>query len=537
MKKIVTAAVSLIIIFVLLSLYLPGGLLKQDQPTETATHQEQVLNLYGIDPYTLDPARISDSLSSSYAVQIFSGLLKFDSGMQPVSDIAEDWDISDDGRTYTFYLRDGVFFHSGRQVKAADFKYSWERACNPQTGSQTAATYLGDIVGVAEVLAGQEAQISGVQVTGDYTLSVTIDEPKSYFLYKLVNTTAFVVNRDNVESGADWWRNPDGSGPFKLKQWDENSLLVLERYDLYNPASSFSGVDTVNYRLWAGIPMNMYEMGEIDAGSVGLAYIDKITDPDGDFYDQLEIFPALSVYYLGFNCRKAPFDDPDIRRAFSLALNKDRLIELSLRNAVSRADGVLPPGMPGFNQELDGYEYDIELAIKLIAGSEYGDVTNLPPITITTGGRGGMIDNTLEAIVYEWQTNLGVEVQVRQLEPEKYLYELMQEKDDMYYWGWSADYPHPQNFLQILFGSGSEYNIGEYSNAAVDMLLQAAGREQDMEKSLDLYRQAEQMIIDDAACIPLWFDETYVLIKAYVSGYSLNPLGYANLSEVSVIIE
>jgi len=537
MKRFITAVVSLILVCILLMLYLPGGLLQKDQPEKTTTPQGQTLNLYGIDPYTLDPAMISDSLSNSYAVQIFSGLVKLDDNLEPLPDIAEEWDISDDGRTYTFYLRQNVFFHSGRQVKAADFKYSWQRACNPQTGSPTAATYLGDIVGVAEVLEGEEVEISGVEVISEYVLRVTIDAPKSHFLYKLASSTAFVLNRENVESGEDWWHNPDGSGPFKLKQWEENNLLVLEKYDFYNVTSSFMGVETVNYHLWAGIQMNLYETGEIDAGGVGLAYIDKITDPDGDFYDELEIFPLLSVYYLGFNCRQPPFDDPDIRRAFSLAVNKDRLIELSFSNAVERVDGILPPGMPGYNAELEGYEYNIELALGLIANSKYEDVSGLPPITITTGGWGNAVDSTLGAIIYEWKVNLGVEVEVRQLEPEKYLYELMQEKDEMYYWGWSADYPHPQNFLEVLFGSGSEYNIGEYSNPEVDALLKAAGSEQDAEKSLELYRQAEQMIIDDAACIPLWADKNYVLVKPYVSGYSLNPLGYASLSQVSVIIK
>ncbi|MFC1846565.1 ABC transporter substrate-binding protein [Chloroflexota bacterium] len=536
MKRLLTAFASLVIICALLALYIPGGFFNRNQSQTTTTPpQGGVLNLYGTDPYTLDPATIGDSLSNSYAIQIFSGLVKLGDSMEPAPDIAEDWDISDDGKTYTFYLKDKVFFHSGKQVKAADFKYSWERACNPQTGSQTAATYLGDIVGVAEMLAGEETEISGVEVAGDYTLRVTIDEPKSYFLYKLANTTAFVVNRDNVESGAGWWHSPDGSGPFKLKQWDEQTLLILERNGLYY--GDIASLDYINYHLWAGVPMNLYETGEIGIAGVGVAYIDKITDPDGDFYDQLEVYPSLSVYYLGFNCQQPPFDDPDIRRAFSLAFNKEKLVSLTLRDAVSRADGILPPGMPGYNEELDGYEYNVELALELIANSEYGDVSNLPPITITTGGQGGAIDSVLEAVIYEWRINLGVEVEVRQLEVETFLYELVQEKDEMYYWGWSADYPHPQNFLQVLFGSGSEYNIGGYGNAEVDAMLQAAGREQDIETSLDLYRQAEQMLIDDAACIPLWFDKNYVLIKAYVSGYSLNPLGYASLNEVSVIIE
>jgi oligopeptide transport system substrate-binding protein len=166
----------------------------------------------------------------------------------------------------------------------------------------------------------------------------------------------------------------------------------------------------------------------------------------------------------------------------------------------------------------------VERALELIAQSEYGDVSNLPKITITTGGWGGNIDSGLQAVINEWRVNLGVEVEVRQLEPEVYLYELKQEKDEMFYWGWSADYPHPQDFLEVLFGSGAEYNIGEYSNTGADSLLQQAAVEMNEEASFELYRQAEQIMIDEAACIPLWGSRSYVLVKPYVSGYELNLL-------------
>jgi oligopeptide transport system substrate-binding protein len=217
-----------------------------------------------------------------------------------------------------------------------------------------------------------------------------------------------------------------------------------------------------------------------------------------------------------------------------MAIDKDKIISLTYKDTVERADGILPFGMPGFNENLIGLEYDVEIALELIAASKYGDVSKLPPITITTGGRGGQISLELEAIINEWRVNLGVEVEVRQLEPEEYLYNLMQEKDEMFIWGWGADYPHPQNFLEVLFASGSEINIGQYSNPELDTLLQMASLEQDSEKSLELYQQAEQMLVSDAACLPLWFGKNYVLVKPYVFGYQLNLLGFAMLNEVSV---
>lgn len=491
-----------------------------------------VLNLYGVDPYTLDPAVSGEMSSHEYIMQIFGGLVRFGGDMAPAPDIAKSWQISSDGMTYTFNLRQDVKFQDGRQLKAADFKYSWERACDPQTGSQTAATYLGDIVGVREVLAGKTKAISGIRVVDDFTLQVTIDAPKSYFLSKLTYPTTFVVDRANVEKGGQWWHTPNGTGPFKLKQWEEGKQLVLERNGLYY--GDLAKVNQVVFYLWGGVPMNMYETGEIDVSDVALNYIEKVTDKAGPFYSDLVITPELSFYYIGFNATKPPFDDANIRRAFSLAVDKGKIASLVFKGMVRWADGILPPGMPGYNDRLSGLGFDIARAKELIAQSKYGGVSKLPPITITTGGWGGPISQDLEAIVYQWRQNLGVEVKVRQLEPPRFFYYTKQEKDEMFFTGWIADYPHPQDFLDILFHTGADNNYGEYTSPAIDNILNKAGVERDYKQSLALYQQAEQKLVDDAACLPLYFGQSYTLVKPYVKGYNPNPLGFVRLNEVSV---
>jgi oligopeptide transport system substrate-binding protein len=267
---------------------------------------------------------------------------------------------------------------------------------------------------------------------------------------------------------------------------------------------------------------------------VGSNYIEKVTDETGPFYMDLSIVPELSFYYIGFNTAKPPFDDVNVRRAFSMAVDKEKLISLVFKGTMQPADGVLPDGMPGYNQALAGLDYDVEGAKELIAESSYGDVSRLPPITITTLGWGGSISRELEAVVHQWRQNLGVEVTVRQLEPERFLYHLSEEADEMFYSGWIADYPHPQDFLDILFHSGTDNNYGRYRNTEFDALLEAAGVETDRETSLGLYQQAEQLMVDDAACIPLAFGRNYILIKPYVKSYELNPMGFAMLNEVSV---
>jgi len=493
---------------------------------------QNVLNLWGTDPVTLDPAISGEMTSHSYIMQIFSGLVRLSDELEVTPDIAERWQESQDGRTYTFYLRHEVKFHNGRDVTAADFKYSWERACNPETGSLTAATYLGDILGAEDMLAGKANGISGIKVLDDYTLEVTIDAPKAYFLCKLTYPTAFVVDRANVESGKEWWHQPDGTGPFKLQEWQSGHLLVLQRNELYyaEPAK----LEQVVFHLLAGMPMAMYEKGEIDVNPVDINYIDMVMDKANPFSQELTTTPELSLYYIGFNTARPPFDDVNVRRAFCYAVDKERINRLILRDMVTNADGILPPGMPGYNEDLKGIDYNVEKARELIAASQYGDASRLPPVTITDSGYGNSISNYLGAIIEEWRENLGVEVSVRQLEPENFLYNLKQESDEMFMLGWVADYPDPHNFLDNLFYTGSENNVFGYSNLELDALLDEAAIEQDSDTRLSMYQQAEQKVVDEAPCLPLSFGMNYILVKPYVKGYKLNPLGVADLSQVYI---
>ncbi len=491
---------------------------------------QDTLNLWDIGPITLDPAISSEMTSHTYVMQIFSGLVRLNDELEVVPDIAQSWQKSQDSKTYTFYLRQGVEFHNGREVKAADFKYSWERVCDPATGSQTAATYLGDIVGAKDMLAGKTREISGVKVINDYTLEVTIDAPKDYFLCKLTYPTAFVVDKANVESEKSWWQKPNGTGPFKLKEWRQGQLLILQRNELYygQPAK----LERVVFHLLAGMPMAMYEQGQIDVTPVSIAYIDQVRDENSPFYQELAVTPELSLYYIGFNTTEPPFDDVNVRRAFCYAVNKERIARLTLRDMVTKAKGILPPGMPGYNQDLKGLDYNVERARELIAASRYKDASNLPPITLTISGYGNNIPDYLGAIIQEWQQNLSVEVSVRQLESEDFMYNLKRERDEMFMLGWVADYPNPHNFLDNLFYTGAENNIFGYSNPELDNLLDGAAIEQERTARLAMYQQAEQMIIDEAPCLPLWFGANHTLVKPYVKFYDLNPLGVPDLSQV-----
>jgi oligopeptide transport system substrate-binding protein len=488
------------------------------------------LNLWDIGPLTIDPAISGEMSSHLYVMQIFNGLVKFDENLKPVPDLAERWEISPDGKTFTFFLRKDARFQDGSPVTARDFKYSWERACSPSTGSQTASTYLNDIVGSADVLAGKAQSFSGVSVIDDYTIAVTIDAPKAYFLSKLAYPTAFVVDRKNVESGSDWWHKPNGSGPYRLSRWTEGSQIVLVPNQYYYGKKATA---RVAFQLLSGIPMTLYETGKIDVAEVGQPNIDRAGDETGPFFDQLHIFPLFSLQYIGFNSSKPPFDDPLVRQAFSQSVDKDRIIKIIEKNMVSRADGIIPPGMPGYNKDLTAPGYDPAHARELLGKSRYS--SGLPPITITIISMAGVdVEPYLGAIIQDWKKNLGADVSIRLLEPGPFHYNLKQEADEMYVLGWVADYPDPQNFLQTLFYTGSDYNYGRFSSNELDSLIDRAAMEQDYDKRMELYQQAEQVVVDQAPIIPLWFNRSYILVNPRIKNYSIDPLGVPRFNLVTV---
>jgi oligopeptide transport system substrate-binding protein len=503
-------------------------------PTTTAclVSSGATLNLADSPPITLDPALAADSTSDMYIVQIFSGLVRLDQNLQVAADIASSWDISSDAKTYTFHLRHGVKFDDGKPVTAADFKYSWERALSPATGSSTAGTYLNDIVGASDVLSGKTTQLSGVMILDDYTIQVTIDAPKPYFLEKMAFPTAYVVDKANVESGSDWSKHPNGTGPFKLKQWQSGQVLILQRNDNYYGEKAL--LNQVVFRLTGENPMQLYQLGSIDVSYVSADYMGLVTDPSNPISKQLEVYPELSLTYIGFNTSEPPFDDANIRQAFSYAVDKEKVLSLSAQNIVSAAYGIIPQGMPGYNPSLKGLQFDPEKAKELIAASKYGNVSNLPPIVMTVAGVGGGISGLVGGIIEEWRRNLGVDVTVRQLETEVFLYGINQEKDQLFLDGWVADYPDPQDFLDLLFHTGAQNNIGGYSNPRLDSLLDQAAIEQDPGVRLQTYQAAEQLVVQDAATLPLFFGRTYIVVEPYVKNYMLSPLGYPLLNKVSI---
>ena len=492
----------------------PAAALQTDVPLERA------LVLAGgesTNPRSFDPA----TTLSGGDKRVFSGLVSFDPNLNLTPDLAERWEISADGTVYTFYLRQNAKFHDGRQVTAQDVVYSWERAASPALASDAVLTYLGDILGIREVTDGEAEHIRGLRVIDDHTLQVTIDAPKPYFLLKLTFATAFIVDKANVESGEDWYRKPNGTGPYKLVEWARFEEKVYEaNQDFYLGAPS---IPYIVVKLYAGTGQRLYESDEIDI--TGIYSVERFTDPAEPLHSELMTGVNLCTHYIVFDVRRPPFDDLNVRKAFSMAFDRQRYIDVVLDGQALPANGLFPPGLPGFNIALKGLPYDVVQARQLLAQSRYGGPDGLPRIVFSNIGIGSSIGGDVAAMAEMWEQNLGVTITVENLEPDYYSEQIHSgNHGQLFSGGWCADYPDPENFADVLFHSRSPQNDGGYSNPQLDALLEAARVEQDVMGRMALYQQAEQIIVEDAAALFTMYSLSYQLVKPYVKGYVFTPI-------------
>jgi oligopeptide transport system substrate-binding protein len=507
----------IIVVLVILAAFVMGN-----TPTghEAQGLQDQALVLAGgesTNPREYDPATTHGSGNKL----VFSGLVSFDPHLNLTPELAEKWDTSPDGMVYTFHLRQNARFHDGRPVTAQDVIYSWERAASPEMASDTALTYLGDIVGVRAMYTGQVDHISGLKALDNHTLQVTIDAPKPYFLLKLTYPTAFVLDQANVESGEEWFRAPNGTGPYKLTEWQRFEQVTYAA----NP-EFYLGKPSIPYvivKLYSGVGIRLYEAGEIDITGISYYSAERFLDPGEPLHDELITGVALCTGYVVFDVTQPPFDDVKVRQAFSMAFDRQKYIDVVLSGRALPAIGIFPPGLPGFNIGLKGLPYNPDRARQLLAESKYGN--NLPSIVYTDAGIGSYIGADVAALAQMWQQELGVEITVENLEPNYYYEKVLDgQHGQIFGGGWCADYPDPENFADVLFHSSSKQNSGDYSNPELDALLEQARVEQDVTRRLEMYQQAEHMIVNDAPVLFTTHSLSYQLVKPYVKGYVFTPI-------------
>jgi len=473
---------------------------------------------FGSDPNSiLDPIQVRDEATSEYVVEIFGGLVTLDLNLKVVPDIAREWKISDDGRTYTFKLRDDVVFqNSNRRVTASDFKYSIDRAADPANGSPTVTLYLDNIVGLKDRFNNKATEVSGVRAVDDTTLEIKLIQPADYFLAELTYPVAFVVEKDQIQKNPrNWTQKPNGTGPFKLAEFTPAERIRLVRNDRYH--LGVAKLSEVDFELGGGSILTRYQNDELHIGAVPGIELDAVKSGKSPLSADYKPQPRMAISYIAFNPEKAPFDDIKVRQALAMSMDTQKINEVLFFGSQRVADGILPPDMPGYTESVSGPKYDAARARQLLAESKYAG--KMPRIILTYGGPAGDAPDLLTAITSGWKEVLGIDVELEARDYSAFLRDLRKRNFQAFDTGWIADYPDPEDFIDKLFYSESIQNEQGYKNAEVDKILLQARSERDKNARFALYARAEQMILDDVAIIPILWPVDHLLVKPCVKNW------------------
>ncbi len=479
----------------------------------------------GQDPETLDPARISDVYGRSVSQQIFDGLVQFDQTLAIKPALAEFWRASRDGLTWTFDLRKGVKFHHGREVTADDVVYSFTRILDPRTRSGAAELFL-NVKGAREYREGRAKTVSGFVGLDRHTVQVTLTETQVPFVAVLAVGHAKIVPRDLLEAqGEAFGLQPVGAGPFRFLRWERGREIVL----IANP-DHFDGAPRLSqlvYRIFPGDQRDAmhdeFLRGELEDAPVPARADRRVLAADGSrIYVRR---PMSSVRFYAFNTRTKPLNDRRVRQAIVHAIDREAIVQDVYAGQYVFARGILPPGTLGFNPRLAGYPYDPQKARELLAQAGYPGGRGLSPLAIWSSVKRDDIVREHEQIK-KWLRAVGIEAEVHYLANWPTFSRMLDEgKLPIHLHAWYADVPDPDNFLTKLFHSRSSRNFFGYANAVVDDLLASARTAGDPQRRVELYRRAEQLILEDAPIVPV-FHHTYErLFQPYVRSVEVNGLG------------
>ncbi len=420
---------------------------------------------------TLDPHVGYDWQNWSVIKSIFDGLMDYKPGTTELEpDLAESYTVSDDGLTYTFKLRDGVKFHNGRAMTSADVKYSFERAVNPATQSPGGG-YFGMIAGYDDVAGGKATTLSGIETPDDKTVVFKLTRPDATFLHLMAINFGYVVPKEEVEkAGADWGKQPVGTGAFKFSEWAPGQYIKLERNkDYFRAGVPYLDNVTFEFGQDPTVAVLRLKKGEIDIVGDGIPpaqFAEIMADPANK--ELIAEGNQLHTGYVTMNVTQAPFDNVKVRQAVNMAINKERIVRL-INNRAAPASQALPPAMPGYNAENKGYAYDPEGAKKLLAEAGAGEITTeLYVMNVDPNPRiAQAIQQDLAAV--------GIKAEIRSLAQAEVIAAGGSGKAPMIWSGgmaWIADFPDPANFYYGILGCAGAveggWNWSKYCNKALD---------------------------------------------------------------------
>jgi oligopeptide transport system substrate-binding protein len=476
------------------------------------------------EPKTLDPHGVSGTWENYVVGDQFMGLLTDAADATPIPGAAESWTISDDGLTYTFKIRDHTW-SDGVPVTADDFVYSFQRILDPKLAAEY-ASLLYPIKNAEGLNSGKITDPSqlGVKALDPKTLEITLEGPTGYFLELLTHYTAWPVPKHAIEKfGADWIKpgNFVGNGPFTITEWTPNAQIVAVKNPKFYDAANVK-LDKVIY--YPDEDRNAVTK-RFRAGEIDLA--DDFASEQIDFLkrelpNETRITPYLGTYYYTVNVKRKPFDDPRVRRALSLAIERDAITDKVLKTGEVPAYGVVPPGTgswgDGYRPEWAsmGYQERVAEAKALLAQAGFGPDN---PLKLELSYNTSENHKRIAVAIQSMWKQLGVQAELVNREVKVH-YDLLQENQfDIARAAWVADYNDPQNFLYLLETRTGVQNYGRYSNPEYDALMMAQGQERDPKARLDMMKQAERIAMTEDAWLPIHYYVSKVLLSQKVEGY------------------
>ena len=526
---------------------------------------------------SLMPIAINEVSSYHLASQVYEGLVKYNQAdLKIMPALARSWDISPDFKEYTFHLRKDVKFHNdpcfkdtvGRLVNANDVKYCFENLCSKNiNNSEYDVTFKDRVEGAndffAESKSGQVRTFTGITVVDDSTLKIKLIHGDANFLNILAMPGCYIYPKEAViKYGNEMRLKCVGTGPFYIETIQEGNAVIMKR----NP--DYWGVDKNGNKLpyldgikWTFVPDKKTEVMEFRRGNYDMIYripVEMFHEIFGEMQGgkkniDFDIYssPALSTHYYGFNLQTNPFFSiKEIRQAFNLAIDRQKIADYTIKGEGRSADYGMVPYTEVFEKEgydykgLKGYKYNPDSAKKLMSLAGYPDGKGLPEFNLEINSGGGD-RNILVALVIQkmLKENLGVNVNMNVVSWPEHIENIQSGKSDFFRYAWIGDYPDPESFLTLFYGKHvpqnyqekSYVNFGRFKNKLFDSLFVAARSEPDKAKRYKLFSKAEQIVLDEAACMPLFYDENFRLEQKNVRNLPENPMNYMDMSSTYLI--
>ncbi|MCM3587374.1 peptide ABC transporter substrate-binding protein [Mesobacillus maritimus] len=531
-KNLARSLIFLLSIVFVLSGCFGGGTNNESTPEESADPGEKteetgpkILRLNNSsEPGSLHPGTAQGTHDSWILEHAFEGLTKKTPEGEIIPGMAREWETSEDGLTWTFHLRDDIKWSNGDPVTAADFEYAWKYALNPESAS-TYAYQLYYLEGGQEFNEGKadEDQV-GVTAEDDQTLVVKLAQPTPYFLDLTSFYTYYPISQKVQEENPKWYQEAESyvsNGAFKLTEWKHKESMKLEKNEHYYEQDKIK-LDEVHFVIIddENTAWQMYQAGELD-----LVYPlpqdvqgQLLANNDPEFVKG----PDLAVYYFNFNNEVKPFNNPKVRKALSMAIDRQTIVEHVAQGGQIPAYSVVPPGIPdvsGDYQENTGnlFEENLDEAKKLLEeGLAEEGMDQLPNFTLTYNTSEGH-KAIAEAVQEMWRKNLGVEMTLENVE---FQVKLDREKAGDYTIsraGWVGDYVDPMTFIDLWVTDGP-YNDANWSNPEYDKLVEVAKTTMDQEERMNAMHEAEKILMDEMPILPVYFYTKPFTVKPHVTG-------------------